>query len=261
MLFPSSERVEFEKNPLVEVICQLRFPTILEIRTDIPSKFQKLIRSNYPIYDQEAGESRFPNEVSNFMGRIGIDLRQPGPHMFTSESKTRTITLTPEFVAITEKEYRRWETFRSEIDLMLKAFADVYEPPYFSRAGLRYQDKISREELGLMDQPWSTLIRGNGIGLLGVDFLEKHVAESETVVRLSLDSASGAQMRVRHGLVNVPEGEQIYLIDSDFFIDKRQEVKDVISGLDGLSRTAGRFFRWAITDKLRAALQPKPILD
>ena len=43
-------RCIYDKNPLAEVICQLRFPEILSIQTDIPAKFQDAIRKDFPKY-------------------------------------------------------------------------------------------------------------------------------------------------------------------------------------------------------------------
>ena len=35
--FPDTPRVVYNKNPLFEVLCQLRFPHILRIETEIPA--------------------------------------------------------------------------------------------------------------------------------------------------------------------------------------------------------------------------------
>ena len=41
MLFAPYERYQYARAPLVEVICQLRFPTILSIGTKEPAEFQE----------------------------------------------------------------------------------------------------------------------------------------------------------------------------------------------------------------------------
>ena len=50
MKFPESPRVRYSRNPLLEVICQLRFPKILSIETEVPVGFQEDIRSEYPVF-------------------------------------------------------------------------------------------------------------------------------------------------------------------------------------------------------------------
>ena len=45
-----NKRVIYQKNPLVEVILQIKFPTILSINAKDPVDFQDAIRQEYPIY-------------------------------------------------------------------------------------------------------------------------------------------------------------------------------------------------------------------
>ena len=42
-------RCIYRNNMLGEVICQLRFPEILSIETDLPARFQDAIRSIFPV--------------------------------------------------------------------------------------------------------------------------------------------------------------------------------------------------------------------
>ena len=51
------KRVRYQKSPLVEVIFQLRFPTILSINAKQPMEFQDKIREKYPFY-QEGDEQQ-----------------------------------------------------------------------------------------------------------------------------------------------------------------------------------------------------------
>jgi uncharacterized protein (TIGR04255 family) len=53
MAFPEAPRVIYEKNPLDEVLCQLRFPTVLKIDAEPPAAFQELIRADYPFYERK----------------------------------------------------------------------------------------------------------------------------------------------------------------------------------------------------------------
>lgn len=50
MPFPESKRVFYVKNPLAEVICQLRFPAILRIGAESPHEFQERIRDHLPLF-------------------------------------------------------------------------------------------------------------------------------------------------------------------------------------------------------------------
>ena len=43
MPFKDTERVIYNKNPLIEVVCQLRFPRILTISETQPTSFQEKV--------------------------------------------------------------------------------------------------------------------------------------------------------------------------------------------------------------------------
>ena len=67
MPFPESERVVFRRNTLAEVICQLRFPPILEIAAKDPAAFQEQIRAEYPLYQRNQGPVRCPQLRYHFL--------------------------------------------------------------------------------------------------------------------------------------------------------------------------------------------------
>ena len=50
MLFSGRPRTQYRNAPAHEVICQLRFPTILTINTVEPADFQEAIRAEFPNY-------------------------------------------------------------------------------------------------------------------------------------------------------------------------------------------------------------------
>ena len=50
-MFSQEERCIYGNNQLMEVICQLRFPTILSIDAKEPADFQDAIRDVFPQYE------------------------------------------------------------------------------------------------------------------------------------------------------------------------------------------------------------------
>jgi uncharacterized protein (TIGR04255 family) len=117
MPFPQTRRVVFQKNPLVEVVCQLRFPPILTISSDAPSAFQDRIRKTYPLYERTEGDGQLPKEVTALLAQMRIQIPgQSAPHRFLTVDTKRFISLEQNFVAVSEREYTRWEAFRREIE-------------------------------------------------------------------------------------------------------------------------------------------------
>ena len=67
MPFPKKDRIIFTKNPLTDVICQLRFPSILKIDTEVPAKFQDKIRDVFPNFTESSAIITPAIEYVNFM--------------------------------------------------------------------------------------------------------------------------------------------------------------------------------------------------
>ena len=197
MPFPSSPRELYDKNPLRRVICQIRYPAILAISASSPAQFQDAIRSSFPWYEemnspiglQSMGVTGVTKEVAEFLSTGPFPaLGQYLEHRFSIEDKTRTISLTQDFVAVTENQYTRWEAFRKEAKLAEQVLYETYAPAFYNRLGLRYFDVLDREVFGLSDTPWSELLPPQFIGMLGDRELGKEVQEFQVESLLRIPS-------------------------------------------------------------------------
>lgn len=260
MPFPSSERVLFKKNPLEEVICQLRFPTILAIGSESPVAFQNKIRSGYPLYERE--DSPLPKEVVQLLGSLSPSksIEETVNHKFITEDSRRLISLAPDFVAISEYKYERWNFFYEEFVKAQRALEEIYQPTFYSRIGLRYRDVIDKEKIGLRDTSWPDLLQPPLIGLLGIPDLTAQIHTIKTEATIGIEEVSGGWVTIRHGIVIRREtGKRLYVIDADFYTEERRRSEDVAGILGAFNKISGNLFRWAITPKLHAALEPIPI--
>jgi uncharacterized protein (TIGR04255 family) len=261
--FSNSERIIYARNPLSEVICQLRFPPILRIAAEPPAAFQEKIRSEYPLLNEgrEAG-IEIPPGIPVAVAEIvkGLPRQRPVTYDFLSEDGKWKAVLTREFLALTTSQYTytRWEEFRRHLDGPLNALIEVYAPAFFSRVGLRYQNVIRRSRLGLPPTTnWSELIQSHMTGLLAKTELSGTVEElqSQALIKLAVGS-----VRVRSGIVETDNKEEVdFLIDNDFFTAERTKTDDVDAILRHFNRQAGRLFRWCIKDRLHDAMEPYPV--
>src|SRR6266571_2947714 len=98
MLFPERKRVIYGKKPSEEVICQLRFPTILRIASEPPALFQERIRQQYPLLRQmKPNQLPLPEEFLKSLGP-GFSLSMANPaYDFISADEKWTISLTSDF--------------------------------------------------------------------------------------------------------------------------------------------------------------------
>lgn len=258
MTFPPSGRVLYRSNPLVEVICQLRFPPILRIDASEPTEFQEAVRGEYPLYTEvETGIPQgLPEPLQAIMrGKPGA---VKSVKKFLSADERWTIALTRDFVALLTNRYERWEEFRARLRMAVDALQGVYRPAFYTRLGLRYRDVICRAQLGLDGVPWSALLNTYISGELASD-VAASIRKASREALIELAEYQG-KVLLKHGLTDPTAGskEPNYLIDADFFTAHRTELNDVDTRLDYFNHQAGRLFRWCITEQLHESMGPQP---
>ena len=263
MPFPKHQRVIYKRNPLSEVICQLRFPTILRIGTNDIAGFQDKIRSEYPLYESKEAAIEFLNVPQEFSA-IFDKLSLPGPsintHRFLSQDKKRFIALSRDFLAYSDMDYQRWEDFKCKVINSEKALQESFKPAFYSRIGLRYKDIINPQELGLPDCNWNDLLQPYVIGELGDANISADIPEIMTQTTIKINDIPGSQVIFRHGLTKEKaKSGASYVIDADFSIMQTEEKYGTIDVLEVFHELAGRLFRWAITDYFDKALEPKVV--
>jgi uncharacterized protein (TIGR04255 family) len=258
-LFPPSPRVIYSKAPLIEVICQVRFPPLLSIESKPPVEFQERIRDHFPLLEKASALSLpagFPKQVAQAVqAQIGTSNYQ-----FLTEDRSSIVTLSSDSIALSTTQYTRWEDFRGRLRGPLAALIEIYRPSFFSRVGLRYRDAIDRSQIGLDNVQWSKLLRKEILGELAVPQFEASLDQlSNRTLRLKIPDGTGLLL-MRHGLGTIQGRPGIsYMIDLDFFVERRTEVADAERILDHFNEMAGRAFRWCISDTLRDALVPNEL--
>ncbi len=258
MAFSDVERVVFSTNPLEEVICQLRFPSILKIGAAPPVQFQEEIRERYPLYGLHAAMAiAIPPDLAGVVGKDFPFAPGVATHQFTSVDETNILTLNRDSIALVCKRYERWEEFRERFNQGFSALLGNYSPIFFTRIGLRYKNVIRRSRLDLLRASWSDLLRPWVAGAYGSPEMRDDIESNFAQMLLRLRDEPG-KVLVNCGTIK-DRDEECFLIDADFFLDQKTEVSRVLEILDDLNRESGRFFHWCITDDLRHALNTAPV--
>lgn len=260
MPIPDTERVIYNKTPLESVICQLRFPPILKIDSELPSDFQEKIRAVYPLFEESEGNIPLPQGLPKILGnelagKLGLG---PKSYNFKTDDRKWTVALTREFIALSTVDYQKWETFRENLLIVFNALNEIYKPSFFIRVGLRYRDVIRRSKIGLSIEKdlWPDLLHPLVAGSLGSPDLATSIEEYFNTMVVKLENGNGL-VRIKHGLVEAKDNkEECYLIDCDYFSDDKTEVKNVIESLNRFNKEERKFFRWCINDKLHHAMEP-----
>lgn len=261
MPFPEVKRVKYNKTPLENVICQLRFPPILEIDSQTPYLFQNKIREYFPIYEEKievqqeinaAINIAITDQIVNPMTKVSSNKN----HEFVSEDGLWKINLTRTFLSVSTGAYSTWEDFVSRLTLPLDALNEIYQPAFFTRIGLRYVDVFCRSKFGLDECSWKELIQPQFLGILGSDIAE-NVKEMNSVYEIGCEDGEGI-IRISAGLVRkIDTNEECFLMDSDVYTLKKVICEDSKDKLNYLHDRTSRLVRFAITDKLHEGMEPE----
>ena len=259
MLLSDYERYTYARSPLVETICQLRFPTILSIGAKEPAEFQEAVRRDFPRY--AVREERLPPRVLN-PGTPQQPLEQPQAirnFHFVSEDGLWKLNLTRDFISLSTLRYTRWEEFAHRLDKPLAQFIQIYQPAPFTRVGLRYVNAFSRKRLGLEDHPWNDLLEPPFLGPLDEEDIQE-AATTKCSVDLETGLADGVRMKLHAGPGFLGDGkkdpEPKFILDGDFSVYGGVAADKVPEKLEAMHRYAVRLFLGSMTNLTFTALGP-----
>jgi uncharacterized protein (TIGR04255 family) len=257
--FPAVPRVLYRKPPLLQVVCQARFPAILRIESAPPAEFQDRVRKTFPLLERPKN-ILMPQLPAQLLQILGPQIGASGWH-FLTESRSAAVMLSQDSISLTSTSYHHWEEFKEPLLLAIGALWDIYAPSFFTQIGLRYQDMIQRNAIGLAGVSWAKLLGADLIGELAHPGIEQNLQDARRMVRIQ-SPVSGNFMLLQHGLAKTTGSDEVgYLIDLDFSAIRHLELGNVESTLDDLHRDVGRAFRWCISDRLHDALEPTPLGD
>lgn len=258
-MFSTEERCVYEKNQLVEVICQLRFPEILTIGANLPVEFQESIREHFPVYT--ARKDQPAPKVTGRPGNLSIENGEPTVnYQFSTPDGVWRVNLTSKFISLACRDYRRWETFASALDKPLAEFIRIYKPAYFERIGLRYVNAFSRKALSLDGIPFRELIHERYLGILSDEELPESAAARATVdADIAIRGGCRVKIHAGPGMLRRPgeqDGEVKFIFDQDLYMPGKVAVNLSAGALQTLHTQGYQIFRDAITPTLHQAMEP-----
>lgn len=248
-MFSKEPRCIYKRNPLINVICQLRFPVIREIGGECPKEFAEEIADVFPAYSL-IKEPSIPmiTAIPNYN------------HQFSSADGVWHLNLNQRFLSLSCSRYTCWESFAEHLDKPLYTLLSLYHPVIFERVGLRYINGISKEAFGLEKYSYSELIAPQYLGILG----EKDIG-SDLPTRSSVDAelaiGGGCKLKLHAGLGLIKKngtGEQElrFVLDEDLFMAGKIPVAYSAGALEDLHSQAYGIFRGGITQVLHEAMEP-----
>jgi uncharacterized protein (TIGR04255 family) len=244
--------VILDEPPLTEVICQVRFPTVLRLQHDpaLIAKIQDRLRGIYP--NVEAGavfQIGIPSELQQ-APQIAVARTT---WQVTDPNRKWAVAIASDFVALSTSDYDHWDDFARRLEPVIAAVFEEAVIGSVSRIGLRYTNMISATS----GQSWSNLIEPALLCWLADPGEGRQVDSALQEVRLTTPAC---RVGFRHGILPPSDGiASKYLIDTDCYTDEAADAipSALLSLIATFNDTANRFFFNAVTPEGLDTFKPR----
>lgn len=240
--------VPLPRAPLVRVLTQIKFPTILSIGTSDSevAAFQEKIRGIYPILEREqsvmiVGSPNAPEVRSGIVWK------------FRDLKNQWQVALAADFITLEAIQYSSRADFCARLENVLAAVQATYAPSAALRVGVRYVDCIKPPHIDRIEE----LIQS---AVLGIHRTELGKTAAINITECQFKAEEG-QIQGRWGLlppgathdpgIPLPPEGQSWVLDLDMF--STEQMAFDAAELSNVARSfAGRLyavFRWMVKDE------------
>lgn len=240
---PLEESVRYETNYIKTAVCELRFPTLLELETTPPVKLQLALRKLYPFYREEQSVSL----------NLGSTPTSGKVYIFESKKRDWTISLKPSSISLETKKYTDFDDFNERFSFMYNASSKFLDTDFFTRVGLRYINNVPLPSNNMDRKDISKWINEVLVAPLISDELGSLTAFNSDI---SGHTEYGGYT-FRHGFA--PPASQSneqaisYLLDYDYF-KEGVEYDDVIDIVKKFNAQNYNLFKWSLGEEAIKAL-------
>jgi uncharacterized protein (TIGR04255 family) len=169
-----------------------------------------------------------------------------GGWQYVSEGRDWVATVTPDFFSLETLAYGAWPEFRTRLEELTTAVAEVLSPALVQRVGLRYVDELRIAGV-VAPADWAGRIAPSFLGPAH----DPEVGPSVTSIQqaVEIEGPGGAKVVLRHGTVLTAEGRPAYLLDHDCHHDGGRPfgTEELVREYDSLHLLALGVFQRAIT--------------
>lgn len=266
---PLPQKIIYDKNPLAEVVCQVRFDP-LPIGDAVMTSFNAKLASMGYLVSTFEQVATFQFAASLNGESAHMDAPQPVPvrvyHQSSPDGVWR-VSHSVDFVALTCTRYSTWGEFEDKFRQILMIYTGSVGVGNSTRIGLRYRDIVDRQNLEIEGMAWAELIQPFVLGpLAAYDMVDGAIPE-EDIVSYSFQSnirLDDCGLLFQGGLIRSIDGSKVaFVIDSDFYVDGDAAVGCMADEsrlecvLTALHKNASALFAHSIKGSLKNALCPR----
>lgn len=234
----------YKRSFLKQAICELRFPTLLELgEPRPPAALVSALRKEYPYIER----------VNEFAIEPGATAGTSTSHVFRSSKQTWVLSLRENALTLETTAYSGFENFKSRVVTAVNAALGVIDTDFFTRIGLRY---INVLDVG----------KGDIEGWVNPALLDPKIGEffkgiSEYAGKIAVAADDGGCI-FQHGVrLRSPKNAEEkatpeYTIDIDSYRSEI-EASSVEIALDAMHTQVSAVFDWSISDQARNYLMER----
>lgn len=246
------DEIPLARAPLVRVLSQVRWPSMVQLRTDLSHmalQLGKAVFSEYPIYSEQ-------KEMQVLITPEGASQQASGTvYQFRSVDEVWRVSFSESFITLDAGKYTSKTDFCDRFASVLAALKEIIEIPYASRIGFRYVNRVDDPDeyarIGSLVNP--QVMGGGSVPLADGAALMHSVCESVFAV---------GEHKLLTRWAHVPPGgttdptleastKPSWTLDLDTFTEGQFsfEPRELVTLADELSTISYKFFRWAVTDE------------
>ena len=224
----------YPNSPLIEVVCEIRFPgeLAIECRRD---EFYEKVRKQYPkILIPQGGD-------------------RTAPYRFSNEERNEEIALALNRFSLHNKRYEGHKPFIKEFVRLTKLLQETYSLKSLLRIGWRYVNVI----------PYS---RENGIVPLhrfisvGISFPNEMSGEFENLTLMFISRVQDGSITTRiESIIRANDQQEALLLDFDFGLTENLEFSKISTHVNQAHKQTRELFESLITDEYREYLRGETI--
>lgn len=227
---PSVTGDGFVRNLIRTAVCEVRFPTLLQVDEVVPD-FQRKIRRVFPHYERSADISVDPAGVT-----------RSSAHIFRSKTRTDAISLRQSSLVYETSEYPGFAQFVKAVESTLDAAIPLLDTDFMTRLGLRYINVLDFNALGISFANLDTWVNPKLVGPVAAIELGAidHAAHE---VRGRFESGT---FLLRYGLIQKPETRHLgFVLDLDFSVEGLP-VDEAVATIRSMHRREFDLFVWCL---------------
>jgi len=246
------ENRKYEKNFLSNVVFKLDFPTLSDYGHGKAAEFQKLVKKDFQILQEQKGMSI----EHKFKGTEQIETKttETQKWAFFNKTKTRSISFEFDNIIVEFKEYTHFEDFLKIINRVTKSLFELFPSIVSTRLGIRYINQIKEEKHPF---EWDNLLNKSLLGSMNFISDKEDMSRHITLIELTKEDY---RLRFQYGIANSlypsPIIRKEFVLDYDCFtFESLESPEEITRKAKEFNKVISDMFEESIEDGLREIME------